>query len=210
MNDENFVSGGITDHQPTLLVFVNDSSGINTIGSGIGHDITATLDNNTNSSIVLNDFYEAGTDSYQEGKISYKYKSLDEGAHTLRLKVWDVNNNSSEDNLDFVVTSQEDLVLEHVLNYPNPFTTSTSFFFEHNQVNAELDILIQVFTVSGKLVKTLDRHVISTGYRTEPIIWDGLDDFGSRIGRGVYIYRVSVRTASGQTAEKFEKLVILR
>jgi hypothetical protein len=210
MNDENFVTGGITDRQPTLLVFVYDSSGINTIGSGIGHDITTVLDNNTGSSIILNDFYEADTDSYQKGKISYKFKSLDEGEHSLKVKVWDVNNNSAEESLDFIVTNPGEFILKHVLNYPNPFTTSTSFFFEHNQANAELDILIQIFTVSGKLVKTFDRHVSSTGFRTEPIEWDGLDDFGSRIGRGVYIYRVSVRTATGQTAEKFEKLVILR
>ncbi len=57
---------------------------------------------------------------------------------------------------------------------------------------------------------TSEQHVASTGYRTAPIDWDGLDDFGSRIGRGVYIYRVKVRTSMGQTAEKFEKLVILK
>ena len=210
MNDENFVTGGITNRQPTLLVFLHDSSGINTIGNGIGHDITAILDKNSNNSIVLNDFYEANTDSYQEGKISYKFKSLDEGAHSLKVKVWDIHNNTAEDYLDFIVTNPEEFILKHVLNYPNPFTTNTSFFFEHNQANAELDILIQIFTVSGKLVRTFDRHVNSTGFRTEPIVWDGLDDFGNRIGRGVYIYRVSAHTASGQTAEKFEKLVILR
>jgi hypothetical protein len=43
-----------------------------------------------------------------------------------------------------------------------------------------------------------------------PIDWDGRDDYGSRIGRGVYIYRVKVRTSLGQSAEKFEKLVILK
>ena len=72
-----------------------------------------------------------------------------------------------------------------------------------------MNVLIQVFTVSGKLVRTIERQVTSTGYRSAPIDWDGLDDFGSRIGRGVYIYRVKVRTSLGQTAEKFEKLVIL-
>ena len=210
MNDENFVSGGMTDTQPTLLVYVSDSSGINTIGSGIGHDITAILDDNTNSSFVLNDFYEANTDSYQEGRISYKFKSLNEGDHKLALKVWDVHNNSSEDYIDFIVTGSEDFILKRVLNYPNPFTTSTSFFFEHNRPDTDLDIIIQVFTVSGKLVKTIERYVSSTGYRTDPVAWDGLDDFGSRIGRGVYIYRVKVRTATGETVEKFEKLVILR
>ena len=209
MNDENFVFGGMTDADPQLLVYVSDSNGINTIGSGIGHDLTAIIDQQTNRTIVLNDFYEADTDSYQSGKISYPLKSMEAGQHQLKVKVWDVYNNSSEDYIEFVVNTESDLVLERVLNYPNPFTTHTQFFFEHNQPDMDLDVLIQVFTVSGKLVKTLEQHVTSTGYRSAPIDWDGLDDFGSRIGRGVYIYRVKVRTSLGQTAEKFEKLVIL-
>jgi len=210
MNDENFVFGGMTDANPQLLVYVSDSNGINTIGSGIGHDLTAILDQQTNQTIVLNDFYEADTDSYQSGKIRYPLKSLDAGQHQLKIKVWDVYNNSSEDYIEFVVSTASELVLDHVLNYPNPFTTHTQFFFEHNQPDSDLDVMIQVFTVSGKLVKTIERHVSPTGYRSMPIDWDGLDDFGSRIGRGVYIYRLKVRTSLGQTAEKFEKLVILQ
>jgi hypothetical protein len=210
MNDENFVFGGMTDADPQLLVYVSDSNGINTIGSGIGHDLTAIIDQQTNQTIVLNDFYEADTDSYKSGKINYPLKSLEAGQHHMKVKVWDVYNNSSEDYIEFVVNTESDLVMKHVLNYPNPFTTHTQFFFEHNQPDTDMDVLIQVFTVSGKLVKTIDQHVASTGYRSAPIDWDGLDDFGSRIGRGVYVYRVKVRTSMGQTAEKFEKLVILK
>jgi len=210
MNDENFVFGGMTDASPELLVYVSDTNGINTTGSSIGHDITAILDRNSNQTIVLNDYYEADTDSYQSGKIRYPLKSFEAGNHTLALKVWDVYNNSSEELIDFVVNTENELILRHVLNYPNPFTTHTQFFFEHNRPDQDLEVLIQVFTVSGKLVKTIEQYVPSSGYRTAPVDWDGLDDFGSRIGRGVYIYRVKVRTALGETTEKFQKLVILR
>lgn len=210
MNDDNFAFGGTTDENPRILVYVTDSSGINTIGTGIGHDLTAVLDNQTVSPIVLNDYYEADKDSYQSGKIMYQLKSLEEGSHKLTVKVWDVYNNSSEDYTEFIVASSEEFILKNILNYPNPFTTKTSFYFEHNQPGTEMDILIQVFTVSGKLVKTIERQVTASGYRCGPIEWDGLDDFGSRIGRGVYIYRLKVRTNTGQSLEKFEKLVILR
>jgi hypothetical protein len=210
MNDDHFVFGGTTDENPRILVYVTDSNGINTIGTGIGHDLTAILDNQTVSPIVLNDYYEADKDSYQSGKITYQLKSLEDGSHKMTVKVWDVYNNSSQDYTEFIVASSEDFIIKNILNYPNPFTTNTSFYFEHNQPGAELDILIQVFTVSGKLVKTIERHITATGYRCGPIEWDGLDDFGSRIGRGVYIYRLKVRTNSGQSIEKFEKLVILR
>jgi hypothetical protein len=209
MNDENFVYGGITDENPVLLAFISDSNGINTLGNGIGHDLTAILDGNTQQTIVLNDYYEADKDSYKSGSIRYSFKSLEAGPHTLKVKVWDVYNNSSEEIIEFLVSAEHDLVLDRVLNYPNPFTTHTQFFFEHNQPNADLDILIQVFTVSGKLVKTIEYQAPASGYRVGPIDWDGRDDYGSSIGRGVYIYRLKVRTSLGQTAEKFEKLVIL-
>ena len=67
----------------------------------------------------------------------------------------------------------QDLILDHVLNYPNPFTTYTQFFFEHNQPSSDLDILVQIFTISGKLVKTIDYQSPASGYRVGPIEWDG-------------------------------------
>jgi hypothetical protein len=73
-----------------------------------------------------------------------------------------------------------------------------------------LEVRLQVFTVGGKLVKTFDRMVMTEGYRSEPIEWDGLDDFGDPIARGVYVYKLDVRTPEGKQAEAFEKLVILR
>jgi flagellar hook assembly protein FlgD len=125
------------------------------------------------------------------------------------LKVWDVYNNSSTAKTDFVVSSSATLALAHVLNYPNPFTTNTAFYFEHNQACSEFNVTIQVFTVSGKLVKTINEPVHTTGYRSPGITWDGRDDYGDPIGRGTYIYKVFVRSADGQTAEQYEKLVIL-
>jgi len=58
-------------------------------------------------------------------------------------------------------------------------------------------------------VKSIDQFVQTEGFRSDPIEWDGRDDFGDRIGKGVYIYRIKVKTSEGAVAEKFEKLVIL-
>lgn len=210
MNDESFVHGGTTDQNPILVAKVFDENGINTVGNGIGHDITAVLDGNVESTIILNDYYEADLDTYKSGEVRYQLSTLTEGPHKLTFKAWDAHNNSSQSSVDFVVAQDEELALEHVLNYPNPFTTNTQFFFEHNQSCEYLDVRIQVFTVSGKLVKTMDRTMLNEGFRSEAIEWDGLDDFGDRIGRGVYVYKVEVSTPTGKKAEAFEKLVILR
>ena len=209
MNDERFVSGGMTDENPEMLAIVEDDFGINTVGTGIGHDITAVLDGQTNTPFILNDFFEAELDNFKKGSIRYPFEKLEPGPHTLTLKVWDIANNSSTASIDFVVVENEELALSHVLNYPNPFSTYTQFFFEYNQPGTEVDIEIQIFTVSGKLVKTLNASQFTSGYRSEPIVWDGRDDYGDKIGRGVYIYRLKASTADGKSAEKIEKLVIL-
>lgn len=210
MNDQNFVFGGITNENPILMAFLSDSTGINTTGSGIGHDITAILDGNTNDPLILNDFYTSETDNYQKGSINYPFSNLEDGNHSIKLKAWDVYNNSSEEYLEFVVAKSARLALRNVLNYPNPFTKFTFFHFEHNQPGAQIDVLIQIFTISGRLVKTIETSSFSPGYKPEPIPWDGLDDYGDNIGRGVYLYRVKIRSENGQVAEKYEKLVILK
>ncbi|MFM9027478.1 MAG: type IX secretion system sortase PorU [Bacteroidota bacterium] len=210
MNDEKFINGSMTDEKPTLLALVSDSSGINAVGSGIGHEMTAILDGDPEKLVVLNDFYQNDLNSYQSGRVSYPYQDLTPGPHNLKFKVWDVYNNSSEATLDFIVAESADLALEHVLNYPNPFTTNTRFIFEHNRPGTNLNAQVQIFTISGKLIKTVSGQIFSEGFRSDELTWDGLDDYGDRIGKGVYLYKLKVRTPEGSSAEKIEKLVILR
>ena len=209
MNDDKFVSGGTTNQNPFIYAMLSDSSGVNTTGNGLGHDITAILDANTPHEVVLNDYYQADLNKYQSGKILYQLHSLSNGNHTLSLKVWDVMDNSSTTSTDFVVAENAQMALTHVLNYPNPFTTSTKFFVEHNQSCDFLNIEVQIFTITGKLVKTLLQTVENQGFRTDGINWDGRDDYGDKLARGVYIYKVTVKNSEGSKADKIEKLVIL-
>lgn len=209
LNDDNFVSGGITNTSPFLIIEAEDENGLNTVGNGIGHDLTAVLDGNTSNTIILNDFYEAELDTYQKGRIKYQLTDLEPGNHTLRVKIWDVYNNSSEKEIEFIVQEEQELVLDHVLNYPNPFTTNTVFMLEHNQVCQTLDIKISVMTVTGKVVKTIMQTVSAEGFRIDPIAWDGLDEYGDKLAIGTYIYKVEV-TAGDKKVDQYEKLVILR
>ncbi|MBW6461045.1 MAG: type IX secretion system sortase PorU, partial [Bacteroidales bacterium] len=198
MNDDNFVSGGITNENPFMLAFVNDESGINTVGSGIGHDIVAILDGNTDKPFILNDFYEADLDSYTSGTIRFPFHNLPEGRHTLSLKVWDVFNNSGEAYIEFVVMLSGRFVIEELMNYPNPFFENTTFVFSHNQPDSELDISLRIFSMAGHVVKTFERKLVAGGYRTEPIYWDGCDEGGYPLSQGIYLYKIMVKNQTGQ------------
>lgn len=211
MNDRSFVRGGVTGPDPFLVAVLRDSSGINTVGNGVGHDLKAVLDEETDQPYVLNEFYEADLNSYQSGEVRYQFFELDEGEHTLTLQAFDIYNNPSKSKTEFIVADSEELVLRKVLNYPNPFTTNTEFQFEHNRANQQLNVQVQIFTVSGKLVKTINANIVPSGNRVTGINWNGLDDYGDKIGKGVYVYRVKVKSPiDNSSADKYEKLVILR
>ena len=213
MNDESFVSGGITNTEPTLLAKLSDDNGINT-SSGIGHDIIAIIDGDETNPFKLNDYYLADVDNYRSGTVTYPLRELEPGPHTLTLKAWDVYNNSTTSEIQFVVFDEkEQLVIKNVLNYPNPFIDYTEFWFNHNSSNP-LDVSIQIFTVSGKLVKTINGQTAAsskiTSSLSRDIVWDGRDDFGDKIGKGVYVYKLTVHSKElNKTVEKFQKLVIL-
>ena len=211
MNDEAFISGGITNENPHLLVKLFDENGINT-SSGIGHDIVAVLDDDVANSFRLNDYYEANLDDYQNGTINYPLRDISPGLHTLSLKAWDVYNNSSTSEIQFVVHDQDlELVISNVLNYPNPFINYTEFWFNHNS-SSDLSVSIQIFTISGKLVKTINGYVNTSNSSSlsRDLSWNARDDFGDKVAKGVYIYRLTVRSDQiGKQVSKTEKLVIL-
>lgn len=214
MNDYNFVFGGTTDPNPTLFVKLSDDNGINVAGTSIGHDLAATFDDSKNT-VPLNNFYEAVKDDPTKGVVRYPLSKLALGRHKVKIKAWDVANNAAEGYTEFVVTSSAKAALAHVLNYPNPFTTKTNFQFEHNLVGQQLRIRIDIFTVSGKVVKSINQDIQTEGFRITDIEWDGKDDYGGDLARGVYLYKVKIsgKDTKGQklnAESNFEKLVILK
>lgn len=211
MNDYTFVNGGMTNNGPLFIATLFDESGINTAGSGIGRELIATIDKGTQDekSFVLNEYYLASVDSYQEGEIRYRLSGLSEGKHTITLKAWDVHNNSQEATLEFIVEESGDLVLRNVLNYPNPFSTRTEFHFDHNKPGQDITVHIQIMTIGGRVVKTHFSDISASDSHLIPFEWDARDEFGDKLARGVYVYRIRARAADGEWVEKYEKLLIL-
>lgn len=209
MNDETFVSGGTTNESPFLLANLEDESGINT-ASGIGHDIIAILDGDVDNPYILNDYYQTNLNDFTKGTLRFPLRNLAVGLHTITFKAWDVYNNPITTEIQFVVAGNDSITLTHVLNYPNPFVNYTEFWFSHNKPFEPLEVQIQVMTITGKVVWTRNQIVTNEGFLSKDITWDGKDDFGNKIGKGVYVYKLTVKSNITNTkTEKFEKLVIL-
>jgi len=209
MNDTTFLNGQTTNNSPKLLAMVADENGINTSNSGIGHSITAVLDGDNTQTIDLNDFYEADKDKFTSGKVLYPFFELEEGPHVLSVKIWDTYNNSTEGDIQFVVASAEKLVIENLINFPNPFQEQTEFRFNHNKPDEELEVNIQIFNLAGKLVYELNTPVYSGGFQTEPIPFNRGGN-SHRISQGVYIYKIKVTSEEGQTAEETQRMLIIK
>ncbi len=217
LNNTSFIDGDITHANPLLIVQLMDENGINVVGNSIGHDLEAILNENSKNTFVLNDFYTGVLDKPNQGEVRYPFKNLEEGPYKLLVKAWDVANNAAEETLNFIVSNNASIALKNVLNYPNPFTDKTCFQFNHSLGNSLLDVRIEIFNITGNRVKTIEGIWSGTETLTlgDCISWDGRDDFGDPLGRGVYLYRVYVSSSgnSGQSISgesRFEKLVLLK
>jgi hypothetical protein len=210
MDTPEFVSGGRTGSNTELLAFLNDSDGINYIGLGLGHELLAVLDGNSSHPIILNDYYEPDLNLFESGVVRYPLTGLASGRHTITLKAWDFYNNSSESQLSFFVTDQPVLSVQQVFNYPNPFSDRTTFQFTPGQDAGALDIQIDITSLTGQFIRTLQSSVTEYGNIPVTIDWDGTDYNGQQLGSGIYVYRLTARGANGAYTQTSQKLVILR
>ena len=202
-----FRSGDVVGDSPELVVELTDSSGINSAGSSIGHRLEAWLDGNSKST-DLTEFYRGAKDNYQAGSVEYQYAALAPGQHTLRLRAWDVFNNSSTEQVNFVVASSTALTLENVYNIPNPVRSTTTFTFQHNQLSG-VDVEIKIYTVSGRLIQSISSEGFSNRFVQIP--WDCRDRDGAKIGNGTYLYKIIAKTLDGKYAsEALGKLSVVR
>ncbi len=190
INDTLFRNGGITDSNPKLFAIIEDNGGINIAGGGIGHDLSCWLDNDRTNIFLLNDFYENDFGTYARGSVLYSFSGLNPGTHSLTLKAWDNNNNSTEKSIDFMVENDGKFILKNLLNFPNPFADKTKISAEHNRPDEIFEITVEIFSMNGRIIRILKESSPSSGYQLSPIGWDGNDLDGNRAGRGMYPLQV--------------------
>jgi hypothetical protein len=201
----NFRSGDNIGESFKFIADLFDESGINTTGT-IGHKLEGVLDGDENNKIDFTNFYNSDT-SYKSGTIEYDFSGISLGRHTLKLKVWDTYNNSSERTMDFNVISSGITQLSDVYNFPNPFKDNTVFTFQHN-FPTDISVKIKIYTVAGRLIKEIDQRDISDKFVS--INWNGKDEDGETLGNGVYIYKLIVESFEGTSVTNVGKLAVLK
>lgn len=207
LNDTNFHNGGITDPNPTLLAILYDSIGINAVGSGIGHDITATLDGNPNSILSLNDFYEPSIADEHYGTVRYNFTNLSKGRHTLTLKAWNIFNYSNSATLTFYVHGTDAAVTEF-LAYPNPAADFTTLYMEHNIQASVEKAELKIYDSRGSCVFACTPPAGNESYVVGPVRWNLNTQAGTRVVPGVYIARFTVTTRDGEQYTEQGKIIV--
>lgn len=206
LNDTNFRNGGITDANPTLLIMLQDSVGINAVGSGLGHDMTAVIDGNNNNTIILNDFYETDIADDHRGTVRYNLSGLAKGRHTIAVRVWNIFNYSSNAELTFVV--HDDSTRTDFVAYPTPAKSHVKLTMEHNITTDIKSATLYIYDIQGRLVRMFTPTTAEKSYVVGPVDWDLTTGGGTRVSPGIYIGRFEITTTDGEKFHEQGKIVI--
>lgn len=201
LNNPAFCDGDQTYEFPHFFAEIYDEHGINTVGSGIGHDLMMVIDEDPKLTFVLNDYFMAQNNSYQRGMISYKMPEMTEGAHSMTFRAWDLLNNSSTALLNFQVVKGLDPTIYQVISYPNPvsMTGVLNFQIEFDQPNEVVHTEIRLFDLSGRMLY----ESVQTG--TKGLQWN-MSEINA--APGVYVYQVKIQTPTSAFVSKAGKIII--
>ena len=208
LNSPAFVDGGNVNSQPLFVAKISDKDGLNTTGSGVGHDLQLIVDGQMATTYNLNDYFAYDFGSYTSGSVFFSLPELSEGPHTITFRAWDVQNNSSSASLRFYVvrgmlTGEVDINATE-----NPTRTTTTFIVSHDMGATPMDVEIEVFDSSGRQLWTSSETGVSAlGSYTKS--WDLTTADGSRLQTGIYLYRVKFAAKGGTKTSKVRKLIVL-
>lgn len=203
LNNANFVSGGKVNETPLFYAILSDQNGINRVGSGIGHDIVLTIDEDPDQTYIMNDYFESDANTYTSGSIKYRLPSMDAGKHTLTFRAWDLLNNSTTKSLDFEVVEGLSPEIFAISNYPNPVKASTRIVVDYDRPETILDTKVEIFDISGRRMWYFDQS------NADDIVWNLSTLDGKKAKTGIYLYRVTISLGDDKVYSKMNKMIIL-
>jgi hypothetical protein len=181
---------------------IADSAGVN-IGTGLGHDITAVVDNNAGSLIVLNDLFQPDIADGRCGSVAYTLQDLSPGRHTVTVKAWNIFGLSATATVPFVVHSNDTLTLSELTCAPNPVSTRASFTLRVNSPGDISSAELQIYNSHGQLLFTHTPNVSADAFLVGPVYWDV-----SAVPPGLYIARMVLSCSDGDTRQVTTKCIV--
>jgi hypothetical protein len=205
INSESFRNGDNVNSTPFFFASVYDDYGINFSGSGTGHNPVAIIDGKV---YYLNDYFS--TENNRDGTVEFPVPELAAGKHNLLFRVYDIMNNYSEDSLQFTVVKGFKPEVSEITAYPNPAIAQTVLAFTYNLPETVIDITINIYSISGQLVKTFRKTDSAGPGKAIEFPWDLCNDNGVRLPAGVYVFRSNIKTGDSAETGKAKKLIILK
>ena len=210
LNTPTFINGDKVNSTPCLWAELFDENGINTVGSGIGHDIVAIVDNNPVHTYNLNSVYTPSPTDYRRGTIMLPLNALEAGEHTLMLRAWDLYNNSSTARITFVVDPDmlPDVMDIKLIGTPVTSGRTSELIITHNRPQSKIDVVVELFTMQGQTVWKDVQTVVCDGmeYRYS---WDGTAGGTRSLPTGVYVIRGYIISDGGMSEPKSLKIVVV-
>lgn len=203
LNSPSFKSGDYVNPSPLFFADISDDTGIN-LSSGIGHNMVLILDGKTEYDMTP--YFENEENSSKRGTIRYQFSELEEGDHTLELKVWDVWNNSASKSIDFRISNDFRPAIYDFQIWGNPARDHTRFVFNTNNPGANIEVKISVYSLAGVLAwMHKENGDFLSQYTYE---WNLTGYNGSRLTPGVYICTVQINVDGKLSTVKTQKLIV--
>ncbi|MCI6558092.1 MAG: type IX secretion system sortase PorU [Prevotella sp.] len=208
LNSSAFTNGDRVNATPYFVAEIADESGINVSGGSIGHSLQLVVDGDMMQTYQLNDYFAFDFGNYKSGRVGFSLPEMSEGKHRLKFQAWDIYNNVSIAQLDFVVATDADPKLFSLDATHNPAVTSTTFRIVHDRIGSDIDVSIEVYDMAGRMVWTA-KDVYTPSDNMVEIPWNLCSNEGNKVATGVYLYRARIDDENGGHTSKTNKLIVL-
>lgn len=193
----------------TLRARLTDNQGINVARSGLGHELTAQVDEQ--APVILNDYYVASGNDGRQGDVNYTFRNMLPGTYTIRVKAWDINNNSTVGTLTIIVSDRPGLAVKSLRVSPNPVVAETTLSVELNRSGEPLDWTVSIYDLNGRVVNKQADQCTNCGAVFDIGSWSGLTSNGQWLPNGLYVARLEIRSATdGSVATSTQRLVLTK
>lgn len=206
LDHESFRPADVVGPAPVVIARVRDDIALNMSNHGIGHQMSLRIDDDLNLTDISNS-YTPDIDGSPAGSIFYQLPELKAGNHTATLRVWDTAGNSTSASVDFFVNPDMAPKIFDIYTDANSAVTQANFFVTHNRPEATLTVRIQIYDLSGKIVWDSETTGKADMYASAPVTWNLTDRAGSKVTRGIYLYKATV-TTGGDTSTMTKRIAV--